>query len=84
MSTEVASIEEERPKYEPILEEINAAFKAVFESEAIRTVEYTREERGEVFTITSDKLTRTYLRQPGQSFEELLRTVPHLPPDKNE
>jgi hypothetical protein len=83
MSADVAKIEEFK-KYEPVLPEIEAAFKAVFEGEVLRTVEYTKEDRGEVFTITSDKKSRTYLRLPEQSFEELLRVVPHLPPDKIE
>jgi hypothetical protein len=83
MSADVAKIEEFK-KYEPVLEEIAAAFKAVFPTEVIKTVEYSKETRGEVFTITSDKQSRTYLRQPEQAFEALLREVPHLPPDKND
>jgi hypothetical protein len=77
MSADVAKIEEVK-KYVPVLPEIEAAFKAVFGDEALKSVEYSKEERGEVFTITSDKLARTYLRQPEQTFEEVLRSVPQI------
>jgi hypothetical protein len=39
----------------------------------------------EIFAIRSDKKTRRYLRtNPAQTFEDILRSTPELPPDKNE
>jgi hypothetical protein len=76
--SEVAKMEGHAP-FKPLIEDIHAAFTLVFPDEMLKTVEYQAQADGrEVFTITSDKLARTYLRDVDKSFEELLRSVPHI------
>lgn len=77
MSAQVKSFED-RP-YQPMLEEIEAAFKAVFPNERLQQVEYTGPGAKEIFAITSDKMTRRYLRNDAsRSFEDILRGTPHI------
>jgi hypothetical protein len=66
--------------YEFKLEQIAAAFAAVFPDEKLRIIECGPDPDSdrEIFVIKSDKLVRRYARIPGQSFEEVLRTVPHI------
>jgi hypothetical protein len=82
--SEVANVKEGK-KYVPVLEDIKLAFEVVFPKEKLQEVSYTREADREVFTIISDKRPRTYMRaDPSQTFEDLLRTTPHLPEPKEE
>ena len=70
-------------KYEPMLADIAAAFKLVFPEESIREVHLTQQPDRQVFTITSDKMNRTYQRADSTiSFESVLRDTPHLDSSK--
>lgn len=79
--SEVTDVKEGK-KYLPVLEDITAAFQLVFPEEKLQEVVYSHEAEREVFTIISDKIARTYLRDPSQTFENLLRSVPRLPDPK--
>lgn len=61
-----------------VIEAIFAAFMAVFPEEKMKQIDHSEKDGREIFTITSDQKTRTYLRDPKQSFEDLLRTTPHI------
>lgn len=66
--------------YEYVLDKIERAFAAVFPEEKLTRVECSKDPDNdrEIFVITSDKMTRRYARKPGQTFEEVLRMVPHI------
>lgn len=62
-----------------MIEEIHQAFGVVFPEERLEKVEYEREEAREIFRITSNVVTRVYMRADTDiSFEDILRNTPHL------
>ena len=75
-------VEFNEPLSRLFLEEIAEAFHTVFEGERLQWVEIDPQENRTVFTCKSDKVTRTYLKDPARTLEDIFRNTPNLDTSK--
>lgn len=72
----------EKIKLQPMLVELLEAFTAVFPDERLQSVEIDPQVGRMVFTVTSDKLTRTYLHDPARSISDVFLNTPQIDTSK--